>query len=98
MAGFQGLLKSDEGQKAMREDGLKVETMRMLWSSPHSWRSIQLMALRAAADAERWADPPTESRGNPRESLEGGSRAQLSRREFLAISGCGVLASTAAAP
>jgi hypothetical protein len=24
------LLQSDEGQKAMREDGLKVETMRML--------------------------------------------------------------------
>jgi hypothetical protein len=30
MAKFQALLQSDEGQKAMREDGLKVETMRML--------------------------------------------------------------------
>jgi hypothetical protein len=30
MAKFQELLRSDEGQKAMREDGLKVETMRML--------------------------------------------------------------------
>jgi hypothetical protein len=31
MAKFQELeLQSDEGQKAMREDGLKVETMRML--------------------------------------------------------------------
>jgi hypothetical protein len=27
---FQELLKSVEGQKAMREDGLKVETVRML--------------------------------------------------------------------
>lgn len=30
MAKFHELLQSDEGQKAMREDGLKVETMRML--------------------------------------------------------------------
>lgn len=30
MAGFHELLQSDEGQKAMREDGLKVETMQML--------------------------------------------------------------------
>jgi hypothetical protein len=30
MAKFQALLDSDEGQKAMREDGLKVDTMRML--------------------------------------------------------------------
>jgi hypothetical protein len=30
MAKFQELLQSAEGQKAMREDGLKVETMRML--------------------------------------------------------------------
>jgi hypothetical protein len=30
MARFQEFLQSDEGQKAMREDGLKVETMRML--------------------------------------------------------------------
>jgi len=30
MAAFQALLKSAEGQKAMTEDGLKVETMRML--------------------------------------------------------------------
>ena len=30
MAKFQELLASDEGAKAMREDGLKVETMRML--------------------------------------------------------------------
>ena len=30
MAAFHALLKSDEGQKAMKEDGLKVETMRML--------------------------------------------------------------------
>jgi hypothetical protein len=30
MAGFQELLKSEEGAKAMRDDGLKVETMRML--------------------------------------------------------------------
>src|SRR5438067_1995262 len=30
MAKFQELLRSDEGQKAMREDGLKVDTMRML--------------------------------------------------------------------
>lgn len=30
MAAFEALLKSDEGQRAMREDGLKVETMRML--------------------------------------------------------------------
>ena len=30
MAKFQKLLRSDEGQKAMREDGLKVDTMRML--------------------------------------------------------------------
>jgi hypothetical protein len=30
MAKFQELLQSDEGRKAMREDGLKVETMRML--------------------------------------------------------------------
>ena len=30
MAKFQALLQSDEGRKAMREDGLKVETMRML--------------------------------------------------------------------
>jgi hypothetical protein len=29
-AAFQALLKSAEGQKAMMEDGLKVETMRML--------------------------------------------------------------------
>lgn len=28
---FQELLRSDEGRKAMREDGLKVETMRMLF-------------------------------------------------------------------
>lgn len=27
---FQEPLRSDEGQKAMRKDGLKVETMRML--------------------------------------------------------------------
>ena len=30
MAKFQELLRSDEGQKAMREDGLKVDTIRML--------------------------------------------------------------------
>jgi len=30
MASFQELLQSEEGQKAMREDGLKLETMRML--------------------------------------------------------------------
>ena len=30
MEKFQELLQSDEGQTAMREDGLKVETMRML--------------------------------------------------------------------
>jgi hypothetical protein len=30
MAKFQELLQSDEGQKAMREDGLRVDTMRML--------------------------------------------------------------------
>jgi hypothetical protein len=30
MAKFDALLKSDEGQRAMREDGLKVETMRLL--------------------------------------------------------------------
>ena len=30
MAQFQELLKSAEGQTAMREDGLKVDTMRML--------------------------------------------------------------------
>ena len=30
MAKFQAMLASDEGQKAMKEDGLKVETMRML--------------------------------------------------------------------
>jgi len=27
---FQTLLESEEGQKAMREDGLKVDTMRVL--------------------------------------------------------------------
>lgn len=30
MGRFRELLRSDEGQKAMREDGLKVDTMRML--------------------------------------------------------------------
>jgi len=30
MAKFQALLQSDEGKKAMNEDGLKVETMRLL--------------------------------------------------------------------
>lgn len=30
MAKFQELLQSDEGKRAMREDGLKIETMRML--------------------------------------------------------------------
>lgn len=30
MAKFQELLRSDEGKKAMREDGLKVETVRTL--------------------------------------------------------------------
>jgi len=30
MAKFQELLESDDGLRAMREDGLKVETMRML--------------------------------------------------------------------
>jgi hypothetical protein len=30
MGKFQELLQSAEGQRAMREDGLKVETMRML--------------------------------------------------------------------
>jgi hypothetical protein len=30
MARFQELLQSDEGRRAMREDGLKVDTMRML--------------------------------------------------------------------
>ncbi len=30
MAKFEELLQSAEGQKAMQEDGLKVETMRML--------------------------------------------------------------------
>jgi len=30
MANFRELLQSEEGQKAMREDGLKIETMRML--------------------------------------------------------------------
>lgn len=31
MEKFQELLQSDEGRKATREDGLKVETMRMLF-------------------------------------------------------------------
>ena len=30
MAAFQELLQSEEGQTAMREDGLKVETLRVL--------------------------------------------------------------------
>jgi hypothetical protein len=30
MAAFQELLQSEEGRTAMREDGLKVDTMRML--------------------------------------------------------------------
>jgi len=30
MSAFQALLASPEGQKAMQEDGLKVETMRLL--------------------------------------------------------------------
>jgi hypothetical protein len=30
MAAFQELLGSDEGRRAMQEDGLKVESMRML--------------------------------------------------------------------
>jgi hypothetical protein len=30
MVAFQELLQSDEGQTAMREDGLKVETLRVL--------------------------------------------------------------------
>jgi hypothetical protein len=30
MKAFEDLLASDEGQKAMQEDGLKAETMRML--------------------------------------------------------------------
>jgi hypothetical protein len=30
MAKFQAFLQSAEGKKAMREDGLKVETLRML--------------------------------------------------------------------
>ena len=30
MAAFQALLESEEGQQAMREDGLKVDTMRTL--------------------------------------------------------------------
>jgi len=30
MAKFEEMLKSAEGRKAMQEDGLKVETMRML--------------------------------------------------------------------
>ena len=30
MAKFQEFLQSDEGKRAMREDGLKVETMRIL--------------------------------------------------------------------
>ncbi len=30
MAAFQELLQSDEGRTAMREDGLKVETLRVL--------------------------------------------------------------------
>ncbi|HEX5398908.1 MAG TPA: hypothetical protein VFY06_07660 [Verrucomicrobiae bacterium] len=30
MAKFQEMLQSEEGRKAMQEDGLKVETMRML--------------------------------------------------------------------
>lgn len=30
MAKFQELLETEEGQRAMREDGLKVETMRVL--------------------------------------------------------------------
>ncbi len=30
LAKFQELLRSEEGQKAMREDGLKVDTMRLL--------------------------------------------------------------------
>ncbi len=30
MAKFRELLQSDEGQKAMREDGLRVDTMQML--------------------------------------------------------------------
>jgi hypothetical protein len=33
MAKFHELLQSDEGQGAMRGDGLKVETMRMLVES-----------------------------------------------------------------
>jgi hypothetical protein len=30
MAKFQELLRSEEGQRAMREDGLKVDSMRLL--------------------------------------------------------------------
>ncbi len=30
MAQFEKLLQSDEGKTAMREDGLKVETLRVL--------------------------------------------------------------------
>ncbi len=30
MSKFEALLQSEEGQKAMQEDGLNVETMRML--------------------------------------------------------------------
>lgn len=30
MAAFEKLLQSDEGQRAMKEDGLKVDTLQML--------------------------------------------------------------------
>ena len=34
MEKFQELLQSEEGQAAMREDGLKVETLRLLVETP----------------------------------------------------------------
>ena len=49
MVKLQELLQSEEGQNAMREDGLKVQTMQMLVEFTHSWRTSRTK-LSVAAD------------------------------------------------
>jgi len=93
---FQSFMASDEAKKAMAEDRLKVETIRILTEfTPDLERAKILsgdgshyssLSTRLAAPLRRW--PPKNTN-----SLSGGQRAPLMRRSaFLPPVICGVTA------
>ena len=63
MAAFQQLLQSDEGKKAMQEDGLKVETMRSV-GRVHTVAGGASRSRRTSSGL-RWRSSPADEAAGP---------------------------------